>query len=194
MTREVWVQYKVIDITRFRVPRYTQDSVSKHASTDHHRSPLSVEVVHQLAALVTEFVAAGNANEATRHVEIRLQEEPYFCGADPVGGANEFGRFVAELDETLLDVSVGRHRFCGVALVPEPRHYGLQGPVGTAPLVVIEFILHVVVVAVDALRNAGQARHIWRFQTNVCIVQMVALFITTEFKSIAASHERTLWK
>lgn len=51
----------------------------------------------------------------------------------------------------LLDLPVCRNGPLGVSLVLEPGADGLQRPVGTAPAVVIHPILHVVMVAIQAL-------------------------------------------
>lgn len=51
----------------------------------------------------------------------------------------------------LLNFPVSRHSPLYVALLPEPGADCLEGSVGTAPAVIIHTVLHVVVVAVDAL-------------------------------------------
>jgi len=48
---------------------------------------------------------------------------------------------------------VSRDWFAGVVLAPEPGHNGLQGAICTAPACVIEFVLHVVVVVVQAIHQ-----------------------------------------
>ena len=105
----------------------------------------------QFSAFGRHVLSVVNAQEFALDVAGFLEDIGDFAGSDPLLGPNETLLFVANVNKALLYLLMRWDRGGRVSLMPEPGDQGLQGPIGAAPAIVVEAVLHVVMIRVSSM-------------------------------------------
>lgn len=118
--------------------------------TDHDRSALSLKVTNQRWSMLRQIASRLNAQYSGYNSHESVQAHRNLCRSDPLLRSNERTRFVANICQMFLDLSMVRNLLLRIALPSEPRAQCLQRTVSAAPTIIIETILHVMVVCVTS--------------------------------------------
>ena len=87
-------------------PCNAQHGKSQHTAADHYWSALRFKVCSKLAGLADYLLAGVDAQDSCGHIEKLIETVCNFNGAYPLCAADERARFVAQVDECLLDLAM----------------------------------------------------------------------------------------
>merc|ERR1712130_250347 len=100
-----------------------------------------------------------------------IQTQTNLKGTNPLRRSQKGWRFIAHAHKNLLDLFVSGIRFMSVPLSSQPRANRLQRAVGTAPSIVVEMVLQVVIIFILALNQILTPSFQWSDQPTMHIHQ-----------------------
>lgn len=168
-TGVMWIQHKEFQFVGLAVVVNAENRVRQNSAADHDRCTVCREMLCECRSMLSHICSGIHVNDARVDIQKMLQTHGHLRRTDPLSRIQECFRFVAQLDQTLLNFCMRRNTFRCVALMAIPREQRLEWAIRTTPAIVVEIVLHVMMIRVFAFDNVLLAV----FHCNRIIVSLI---------------------